>query len=54
MPLSPAALDLKDHDRSDCAEDAEGGDQKKWIERSQCIKHLGALEHGAASAAVIG
>jgi hypothetical protein len=35
MVLSPAAPDLKDHDRNDSAEGAEGGEQKNWIERSQ-------------------
>jgi len=35
MPFSPAAPELKDHDRNDSAEGAEGGEQKKWIERSQ-------------------
>jgi hypothetical protein len=32
MPFSPAAPELKDHDRNDSA---EGGEQKKWIERIQ-------------------
>jgi hypothetical protein len=35
MPMSPTAPDVKDHGRNDSAEGGEGGDQKKWIERSQ-------------------
>jgi hypothetical protein len=35
MVLSPAPPNLKDHDRNNSAEDAEGGDQKKWIDGSQ-------------------
>ncbi len=31
MVLSPAPPDLKDHDQNDSEEDAEGGEQKKWI-----------------------
>jgi hypothetical protein len=35
MVFAPIPPDSKDHDRNDSAEDAEGGDQKKWIDRSQ-------------------
>ena len=47
MPLSPAAPDLKDRDRNDSAEGAEGGEEKKWIERSE--NQAGSGEHGAGS-----
>jgi hypothetical protein len=33
--FAPIPPDLKDHDRNDSAEGAEGGEQKKSIERSQ-------------------